>query len=211
MFSDYNLGVDIYSGRTVAEREYGYRNPVKDIFARSLPPREACRDGKMNGFGEGGRASWDEVTVFAAVRGIGNFFNTEKGTYRMIGAKAPVEGCGLRVEGDDEWVPDEKSKHCRLVESAGKPRYNYPKWEIGMLVDELIAREPLCRRTDEAYRLYKAGKPPQGRTVQNGLKTRPVERLDRGLIASLTARGTYLSWRLLDTDAPDVAFDVWRR
>ncbi len=200
VFSDYNLGVDIYSGRTVAEREYGYRNPVKDIFAGALPPRAACRDGKKGGFGEGGRASWDEVTVFAAVRGIGNYFNTEKGTYRMIGE-----------EGQDEWVPDEKSKHRRLVESAGKPRYNYPKWEIGMLVDELIAREPLCRRTDEAYRLHKAGKPPQGRTVQDGLKTRPIERLDRGLIVSLTARGTYLSWRLLDTDAPNAAFDVWRR
>ena len=149
VFSDYNLGVDIYSGRTVAEREYGYRNPVKDIFARSLPPRAACRDGKKGGFGEGGRASWDEVTVFAAVKGIGDFFNTEKGTYRMVG-----------TDGQDEWVPDAKSQHCRLVESAGKPRLNYPKSEIGMLVDELIAREPLCRRTDAAYRLHKAGKPP---------------------------------------------------
>ena len=199
VFSDYNLGVDIYSGRTVAEREYGYRNPVKDIFARSLPPREKCKGGQ-SGFGELGRASWDEATVFAAVMGIGNYFIAERGTYRMVGA-----------EGNDEWVPDEKSRNCRLVESAGKPRFNYPKWEIGMLVDELIAREPKCRRTDEAYLLHKAGKEPQGKTVQGGLKVRPVERLDRGLVASVTKRGTYLSWRLLDSDAADAAFDVWRR
>ena len=199
VFSDFNLGRDIFSGRTVAEREYGYRNPVKDIFARSLPPREKCKGGQ-GGFGELGRSSWDEVTVFAAVVGIGRFFNTEKGTYRMVG-----------TDGEDEWVPDEKSRNCRLVEAEDKPRFNYPKWEIGMIVDELIAREPKFRRTDEAYLLHKAGKQAPGRTVQGGLAVRPVERMDRGLVASVTVRGTYLSWRLLDTDAPDAAFDVWRR
>ena len=199
VFSDYDLGADIFSGRTVAEREYGYRNPVKEIFARHLPPRERCRSGR-GCFGEGGRASWDEVTVFAAVRGIGRYFNVEKGTYRMVG-----------TDGEDEWVPNGKSRHCRLVESVGKPRYNYPKWEIGRLVDELIAREPKCRRTDEAYLLHRAGKPPQGHTVKDGLAERPVERLDRGLVASITLRGTYVSWRLLDADATDAAFDVWRR
>ncbi len=34
--------------------------------------------------------------------------------------------------------------------------------------------------------------------------------MDRGLVASIGEKGTYISWRLLDTDAPDAAFDLWR-
>ena len=201
VFSDWEYGVDCYSGRRVAETEYKYDNPVKDIFRWSLPSRADCLARKPQcDDARGGHSSWDGVTVFAAINGIGWFFNTEKGTYRILDDK-----------GEDEWVPDEKSRNCRLTVSEGKPRFNYPKWEIGALLDELIAREPMCRRTDEAYLLHKAGRGPVGHPVVDGLKARPVERLSRGLVASVTARGTYLSWRLLDTDPADAAFDVWRR
>ena len=79
--------------------------------------------------------SWDEVTVFAAVHAIGPYFNTDRGTFRMVGDK-----------GDDEWIPDEKSASCRLLPAEGRERRNYPGWKIGRLIDELIAREPKSRR-----------------------------------------------------------------
>ena len=147
VFSEFDLGRNIYSGRTVAERNYPYRNPVKDIFAWSLPSREQVRAGKAEEKSEEGRCSWDEVTLFAAVHGIGRYFNTERGTFRMIGDK-----------GDDEWIPDSKSPHCRLLPAEGRERYNYPGWEIGRLIDEMIAREPKCRRTDEAMAAFRRSK-----------------------------------------------------
>ena len=161
VFSDFDLGRSIYSGRTVAEKEFAYRNPVKDIFAWSLPSREKVRAGEAEEKSEEGRCSWDEVTLFAAVHNIGRYFNTERGSFRMVGDK-----------GEDEWIPDPKSPHCRLLPAEGRERYNYPKWEIGRLIDELIAREPKCRRTDEAiaaFRRSKLEKTPTGvRLLRDG-------------------------------------------
>ena len=154
IFLDWNYGVDVYSGRRVAETEYAYRNPVKDVFVKCLPPRSAGMGGPS-----AGHSSWDEVTVFAAVRcayGIAsdkpkkdfslNYFNIEKGAYRIA------------EDGSSIWVADEKSRNCRLTESIGKERFNYPKWEIGNLLDELIAREPKCCRTDVAIATYRRSK-----------------------------------------------------
>lgn len=48
------------------------------------------------------------------------------------------------------------------------------------------------------------------RPVQGWAKTPVRERLDRGLTALRTAEGVYLSWRLLDDDPRDLAFNVYR-
>ncbi len=149
VFIDWNYGADLYSGRRVAETEYAYRNPVKDVFAKCLPPRSAGKGGPT-----AGHSSWDEATIFAAVRcgydiargRTTRFFNVEKGTYRIAD------------DGSSIWAPDEKSRNCRLTESIGKERFNYPKWTIGNMLDELIAREPKCRRTDMAISAFRRSK-----------------------------------------------------
>ena len=146
VFLDWNYGVDVYSGRRVAETKYDYRNPVKDIFAKCLPPRSAGRGGPT-----AGHSSWDEATVFAAVRCANavpngkptHYFNVEKGTYR------------IEEDGSSVWTADEKGRNCRLTESIGKERFNYPKWTIGNMLDELIAREPKCRSTDMASAAFR--------------------------------------------------------
>lgn len=46
--------------------------------------------------------------------------------------------------------------------------------------------------------------------VNGWAKTRPEERLDRGVVALAASHGAYVSWRLLKTDSPDTAFDVYR-
>ncbi len=129
VFSDFDLGRNIYSGRIVAETEYAYRNPVKDIFCWSLPSRELVRSGKCWDKSEEGHSSWDEVTVFAAIHSADRYFSVEHGTFRMVG-----DG------GRDEWVPDANSPHCRLL--VGE---NSSSQEIGSILNELIAREPDCK------------------------------------------------------------------
>lgn len=49
-------------------------------------------------------------------------------------------------------------------------------------------------------------KPP----VTGWASERVAERLDRGVVALPTGDGMYLSWRLLKSDPPDVAFNVYR-
>ena len=131
VFSDFGLGRNIYSGRTVAETEYAYRNPVKDVFSWSLPSRERVRSGKSWVKSEDGHSSWDEVTVLAAINDIGHYFSTENGTFRMVGDK-----------GDDEWVPDSNSRHCRLLVSERCALHDNHIKAIGSVLNELIAREP---------------------------------------------------------------------
>ena len=153
VFSDFAYGHDVFSGRMVAEREYAFRSPVKDIFKNCLPAREKCMGSKVWN-NEAGHASWDAVTVFAAVRGGRDlvnkkhcrFFNLERGTFKM------------NLDGTDVWVPDANSRNCRLMEAVGRERGNYPKWTIGNLLDELIARVPKCRRTDEAITIARRSK-----------------------------------------------------
>ena len=47
--------------------------------------------------------------------------------------------------------------------------------------------------------------------MRGNAKRKPFENLDRGLFASVTPRGTYVSWRMLESDAADIKFDLWRR
>ena len=46
--------------------------------------------------------------------------------------------------------------------------------------------------------------------VEGWATARPVEPMGRNVIAVETADGTYVSWRLLKDDAPQIAFDVYR-
>jgi rhamnogalacturonan endolyase len=51
---------------------------------------------------------------------------------------------------------------------------------------------------------------PQGRKVNGWAKTRPVEKMDRGVVSMPVEGGTRLSWRLLASDGNDATFDVFR-
>ncbi len=145
--SDFVLGRNTYSGRGVTERTYGYRNPVKDIFAWSLPSREAVLAGKAGEEKDvGGRCSWDQTTVLAAVYGPMRYFEVERGTFK------------LDDKGANEWMPDEKGKFQYLKQAVTRERRQYTYRAVGGILDELIAREPKCRRTDEAISIFRRSK-----------------------------------------------------
>ena len=154
------------------------------------------------------------VAVFAAVRCVWiwasenppkyfcpakYYFNAEKGTYRIA-----ADGSGV-------WTADGTSRNLRLAESVGNKGFNYPGWAISNMIEELVAREPRCRRAGHADAISGRLDPAGTDATKGTLTERPVEKLDRGLVASVTSRGTYVSWRLLDTDPADIAFDVWRK
>ena len=46
--------------------------------------------------------------------------------------------------------------------------------------------------------------------IEGWASERITEHLDRGAVAVQQEKGTYLSWRLLNSNPPDVAFNVYR-
>lgn len=142
VFSDFQYGCEIYTGRAVAEME-GPRNPVKDVFAGNLPSCEAVVQDPDKWhrcqFGMEGRSSWDETTVLACVRGEESYFGVERGTHRMVG-----------TEGESEWTSSVDGPHLRLLEKM-------PKAEVGRLIDELICA---CVETNQRVALAGAIRNP---------------------------------------------------
>ena len=121
VFVDYQYGRDLYAGRAVAESA-GDWNPVKDAFKNRLTPREQVTATSYDRLA--GHPSWDEAAVLAAVRPLSRYFNTEQGTFRMVG-----------TNGNDEWVADSASPHARVT-------IKMPKEDVGRVIDELMTRLP---------------------------------------------------------------------
>jgi len=141
VFTDFDLGANVFAGRRVAD-EADADSPIRDVFARLLPPRDAFATSegvkKMHDcqFGPAGRAAWDETAVLIAVRGWERYFNLERGTFRMVGEK-----------GDDEWIADPKSRHGRVTPKM-------PLADVGKEIDSLILA---VRRPGKVTRTEHAG------------------------------------------------------
>ena len=121
VFTDYQYGRDIYAGRAVSELP-DTRNPVRDAFKFKLPARDKVNEKTYDRLA--GHPSWDETAVLAAVRPLEQYFNVERGTYRMVGTK-----------GENVWIADPASSNCRLTEKMSKE-------DVGRAMDELMCRPP---------------------------------------------------------------------
>ena len=123
VFTDFEYGRDCFAGRAIAESGRT-DSPVADVFAGNIPTREEIRrDSALQlrrSYGMGGRSAWDETAVLIAVRGTDRYFNTVRGTYRMVGN-----------DGENEWAPDENGPHLRVTEKLAKA-------EVAKIIDELM-------------------------------------------------------------------------
>ena len=133
VWTDFQYGRTCFSGRAVAELPDS-RNPVRDVFAKMLLPREKVVEGKtwdqMTG-----HPSWDETAALIAVRGWEPYFNLEHGVFRMVGSA-----------GDDEWMADSASLCGRVTEKLSRA-------EVAKVIDELMCRPPRRLRA-EAPRVH---------------------------------------------------------
>ena len=133
VIDDFNYSQYIYAGRKVAALPDN-GNPIRDIFAWCVPPAEKCPaaaeiipTGKFKDNVKEGHNCFDQSCVLAAVRGVGSFFDVEKGRMAMVGDK-----------GDNVWTPDPNGPHVRMVDK-------WPRERIAALIDDLMAAPPANR------------------------------------------------------------------
>ncbi len=124
--SDFEFGRWVFTGRAVAEKDFGWDNPVKDAFKNKLPPREKCSHKTYDR--AQGHPSWDQTAAYAAVRGENDpLFKTVRGRYEI---PAIVDGTGPNT-----WTEDPSGPHIRLLPARGIPA-------VEAAIDELMCRPP---------------------------------------------------------------------
>ena len=129
---DFWFSAYIYGGRKVAELPDD-GNPVRDIFARCLPPREKCPaaseiipTGRFKDNVKEGHNCFDQSCVLAAVRGPGSFFKLVPGRMDMVGD-----------QGENAWTPDPKGPHAAMAYLEA-----WPRERIAAVIDDLMAAPP---------------------------------------------------------------------
>ena len=96
VFSAFDYGRNIFSGRAMAESAAEGRTPVRDIFAENLPTKEQMEKDPAkwhaNCYGPGGRSSWDETAVLIAVRGWRNTAMSSADVFAWSAMRARTSG-----------------------------------------------------------------------------------------------------------------------
>lgn len=111
LFSGFEIGRKVFTGKRLVQMNV-QNNPVKEAF-------ELC-------FAEGdpnGNRSWDEITVFVAIKGFELYYTTERGVIHVD------------QEGNNTWTPTENGKHLRLIEKM-------PPSEMAFIIENYMMHQP---------------------------------------------------------------------
>lgn len=76
---------------------------------------------------KGGRSSWDQTAVLAAIRPVERYFGLERGRVTV------------KDDGSNTWAADPNGPHARLLAKLSSA-------ELANAIEELMMRSPACRR-----------------------------------------------------------------
>jgi len=93
-------------------------NPVVDAYAMSIP-QDRLEYPKTSRYEPGGRASYDQTAVLAALRPEGPYFSAERGVITVD------------EDGTNHWTVRENGRHTRLVEKM-------PAKELAAVIEDLM-------------------------------------------------------------------------
>jgi len=110
--SGFEIGSKILTGKRLASSEK-IGNPVIDTYTMCL-----AQDNPN------GRESWDQTAVLAAVHGIRDYFDIERGTMAVYD------------DGSNSWEKDENGNHSRLV-------FKMQPEQIGKIIEDMMLHEPV--------------------------------------------------------------------
>lgn len=113
LFSGFEIGMKIKTGRPLVENKGIKNSPVKDVFRICLPLAKEDSAGRM---------SWDETAVLVAVKGHQPYYTLEQGQMKV----AP--------DGSDTWEAG-GGNHSRLVEKV-------PPAVVQSLINRLMMHQP---------------------------------------------------------------------
>jgi inosine-uridine nucleoside N-ribohydrolase len=117
LIAGYEIGRHVRTGdRLIAAGIKG--NPVVDAYALSIP-QDREEMGKTSRYEAGGRASYDQTAVLAAVRPEGPYFGAESGVLTVA------------VDGANQWKVAADGKHIRLTEKM-------PAKELAAVIEDLM-------------------------------------------------------------------------
>jgi len=111
VFSGWEIGDRILTGKKVVQLPVE-DSPVKDAY--TLCFKEGDFDGRM---------SWDQATVFVAIKGYEPYYSPERGTIRIYD------------DGKNTWSSSPNGKHIRLIEKV-------PAEEMSNLIEEYMMHQP---------------------------------------------------------------------
>lgn len=93
MYSGFEIGEKIITGKQLTSNERIQNSPVKDAYAKAMPYWENDHNG---------RHSWDQTAVLVAIRGTAPYYTLQRGQIILKG-------------GNNEWKDDPKGKQSYLV------------------------------------------------------------------------------------------------
>ncbi|MCO5241479.1 MAG: nucleoside hydrolase [Chitinophagaceae bacterium] len=94
MYSGFEIGEKIITGKQLTSDESIQNSPVKDAYTKAMPYWKSDYNG---------RHSWDQTAVLIAVRGYSPYYNIQRGHIVLKG-------------GNNEWKYDPKGKQSYIVE-----------------------------------------------------------------------------------------------
>ena len=116
IFTGFEIGEQIKTGLRLIEMPWE-NNPVKDVFAISIPQSEEDKNGRM---------SWDQTAVLIAVKGYENYFDIKKGKFITF------------EDGHNEWKDSESGPHAYVVTKM-------PVLQITELIEDLMMHETIMQ------------------------------------------------------------------
>lgn len=111
LLSGFEIGYEILTGKRVIETQKN-SNPVRDAYAICLPQDDPK-----------GRHSWDQTATLVGVRGVRDYFDTEKGRITVYD------------DGSNSWQKDENGPHSRLL-------FKMPVDELTTIIEDLMIYQP---------------------------------------------------------------------
>ncbi|MFC5409497.1 nucleoside hydrolase [Larkinella bovis] len=123
VISGYEIGRFVRTGDRLIQMPVT-KNPVKDAYAMSIAQDKLETDNSR--YEPGGRASYDQTAVLAAVRTPETYFGLERGTFVV------------QNDGSNTWHPNATGTHWRLLEKT-KPQ------ALAGVIEDLMMKAPASR------------------------------------------------------------------
>lgn len=117
IYSGFEIGLKVITGKQLSENEVVKNSPVKDAYVKAMPYWKSDRNG---------RHSWDQTAVLVAIKGTAPYYSLQQG-------KIVING------GNNAWKNDPTGKQAYLVEAL-------PVEKVRAEIEGLMMHQPVSEK-----------------------------------------------------------------